>query len=142
MDQPGGCEMAHAQQSRRKEEKAMMKITHNKTKHRTTLSPVTAIFDNASVRRTSFEGQAYYAAADVVRALADTEHPEEYLFDLKVREPALAALVEKVSFGDEELLDAVTAADALRLVQSIPSNRAEKIRLWLAEAARQRIEEI
>jgi prophage antirepressor-like protein len=132
--------MAHAPWSRSKEEKAMMKMTH-KNKHRAMLSPVTAIFDNASVRRTSFEGQTYYAAADIVRALAHTEHPEEYLFDLKVREPALAALMEKVAFGGDELLDGVTAADALRLVQSIPSNRAEKIRLWLAEAARQRIEE-
>jgi hypothetical protein len=118
----------------------MLKMTH-KTKHRATLSPVTALFENRSVRRTTFEGQTYYAAADIVRSLADTEHPDEYLFDLKVREPALAGLLEKVSFGGEELFDAVTAADALRLVQSIPSNPAEKIRLWLAGAARQRIEE-
>ena len=39
-------------------------------------------------------------------------------------------------------LDAITAADALRLVQSIHSPRAERIRLWLAETARQRIEEM
>ena len=116
-------------------------------KHKNTLSPVTALFENERVRRTMHDGQLHYAASDIVRELADTEHPEEYLFELKVREPALAATFEQIAFpnGDNattEPLDAVTAVDALRLVQSIRSPRAERIRLWLAEAAKQRIEEM
>ena len=116
-------------------------------KHKNTLSPVTALFENDQVRRVMHDGQLHYAAADIVRALADTEHPEEYLFELKVREPALAATFEQIAFpGPEgattEPLDAVTAVDALRLVQSIRSPRAERIRLWLAESAKQRIEEM
>ena len=116
-------------------------------KYKNTLSPVTALFDNDQVRRVTHDGQLHYAAADIVRELADTAHPEEYLFELKVREPALAATFEQIAFpgpdgATTEPLDAVTAVDALRLVQSIRSPRAERIRLWLAESAKQRIEEM
>jgi prophage antirepressor-like protein len=115
-------------------------------KHKNTLSPVTALFENEQVRRVMHDGQYHYAAADIVRVLADTEHPEEYLFDLKVREPALAGAFEQIAFptadNQMETLDAVTVVDALRLVQSIRSPRAERIRLWIAESARQRLEEM
>ena len=115
-------------------------------KHRNTLSPVTALFENDRVRRVMNEDQWHYAALDIVRELADTDHPDEYLFDLKVREPAVARAMEQVAFpapdGATETLDALPAGDALRLVQSIPSARAERIRLWLADTARQRIEEM
>src|SRR5215213_1334546 len=116
------------------------------TRKKNMLSPVTALFENDQVRRVMHDGQYHYAAADIVRELADTAHPDEYLFDLKVREPALAGAFEQVPFpttnSKADTLDAVTAVDALRLVQSIRSPRAERIRLWLAESARQRIEEM
>jgi DNA-damage-inducible protein D len=117
-------------------------------KHKNTLSPVTALFENDQVRRVMHDGQWHYAAADIVRELADTAHPDEYLFELKVREPAMAGGFDQVPFpvsGNEdatELLDAVTTVDALRLIQSIRSPRAERIRSWMAESARQRIEEM
>jgi hypothetical protein len=115
-------------------------------KHRNALSPVTALFENDHVRRVMHDGQRYHAAADVVRELADTAHADEYLFDLKVREPALAGAFEQVEFptpdGKTETLDALTAVDVLRLVQSIRSPRAQRIRLWLADAGQQRIEEM
>jgi hypothetical protein len=119
-------------------------MTTKKTKN--TLSPVTALFENDQVRRVMHDGQLHYAAADIVRALADTAHPDEYLFDLKVREPAMAGGFEQVPFptadGGTESLDAVTAVEALRLVQSIRTPRAERVRAWMAEAAKQRIEEM
>jgi prophage antirepressor-like protein len=115
-------------------------------KHKNTLSPVTALFENDRVRRAMHDGQWHYAAADIVRELANTADPEEYLFDLKVREPALAGGFEQVPFsaqdGQTQSLDAVTAVGALRLVQSIRSPRAERIRLWLVESGEQRIEEM
>src|SRR5688572_15221224 len=107
-----------------------------KFKHQT-LSPVTALFANEQVRRVEHDNQTYYAAEDVVRALVDTEHPDEVWTDLKRDEPALGLMCEQLTFGaadgseQQRTLDAVRAVDALRIVQSIPSPRAERVRLWL-----------
>jgi hypothetical protein len=81
-----------------------------------------------------------------VQVLTETEHPDEYWADLKAREPALARLAESVEFQVDEdgrtvTTDALDLEGVLRLIQSIPSPRAERIKRWMAESARQRIEE-
>ena len=97
------------------------------------------------IRRHDVDGQRLYAAVDVVGALADTQDPAQYWSDLKQREPQLANLVETVeldaSAGHLADVDLIPLEGVLRLVQSIPSPKAERIKAWLARSARQRLEE-
>src|SRR4051812_38641515 len=95
-----------------------------------------ALMDGTQVRRVERAGESIYSAVDVVATLADTSDPNQFWTDLKVREPRLAEIVEHAEFGDGVRLDGL-----LRLIQSIPSAKAERIKLWLARSARERLEE-
>ena len=111
--------------------------------------------DRERVRRVEQEGRALYAVVDVVAQLGDSRRPAEYWADLKLREPALAGLIEMAEFPVDpdlfdgpdgtartEALEAVTFDGVLRLVQSIPSSKAERVKRWLAATARERLEEL
>jgi hypothetical protein len=92
--------------------------------------------DGTQVRRIERGGQALFSAIDVVAALADTQDPAQFWADLKLREPSLGELVEQAEFGE-----AVRVEGLFRLIQSIPSPKAERIKQWLARSARERLEE-
>ena len=102
------------------------------------------LLEHPHVRRAERDGRTLYAAADVVAALVESAHPAEYWEDLKQLEPALARWVETVDFHDDDVtvaLDVVDLDGVLRMIQSIPSPRAERLKWWLAESARKRLEE-
>ena len=106
-----------------------------------------ALLGNEQVRRTQQEGKVLFAAVDVVAALTNVRQPAAYWADLKTREPALADVAVQVQFapavegGEPVVLDAVNVEGVLRLVQSVPTAKAERIRKWLAQTARERLEE-
>lgn len=106
-----------------------------------------ALLNGEQVRRSlKQDGRTLYAAIDVVAALSGARQPAEYWSDLKIREPGLADLCQAMTFSasaDAEpvTLDGVDVEGVLRLVQSIPAARAERVRRWLAQTARERIEE-
>jgi hypothetical protein len=96
------------------------------------------------VRRYDIGGRRLFAAVDVIAALADTKLPAEYWRDLKRREAQLANLVETAGphVGDASAdVDLLPLEGVLRLVQSIASSKAERIKQWLARSARQHLEE-
>ena len=106
-----------------------------------------ALLGAEQVRRSQQDGKVRYAAVDVVAALTNGRQPAAYWADLKTREPALAVVAVQVPFppaveGEEPVvLDAVDVEGILRLVQSIPTAKAERVRRWLAQTARERLEE-
>ena len=97
---------------------------------------VQLLLNDTRVRRAQFEGKTVYAAADVAGVLAESDHAAELWEDLKSREPALADHV----FSTEEF-EAIDMAGVFRLVQSLDTPRAERIKSWLAQTAVERIEE-
>ena len=114
---------------------------------RISLGGLNRLLGGERVRKTQHDGRRFYAAADVVAALGAAHQPEAYLADLKMREPVLRSVCARVPFpGNVEaaqpaVLEAVDLDGVLRLVQSIPSAKAERVRRWLARAARERLEE-
>jgi hypothetical protein len=114
---------------------------------RTTQGGFSALLSGDTVRRVlAHEGGTLYAAVDVVAGLSGSRQPAEYWADLKVREPGLAAICRPMSFAPDSdtppvTLDGVDIEGVLRLVQSIPTARAERVRRWLAQTARERLEE-
>ena len=92
----------------------------------------------------------YFSVVDVIRVLTGSENPRRYWSDLKRKLKAEGAveLYEKiVQFkmtapdGKMRLTDVANTEQLLRIMQSVPSPKAEPIRAWLAEVGRERIEE-
>lgn len=92
----------------------------------------------------------YFSIVDVVDVLTGSENPRRYWSDLKRKLKAEGAneLYEKIvqlklraPDGKRRLTDVADTQQLLRIIQSIPSPKAEPFKLWLAEVGRERIEE-
>ena len=96
----------------------------------------------------------YFSIVDVVKALTEQSTPRgasNYWAKLKERLKAEGAselltncqqLKLKAADGKRRLTDVATTEQLLRIIQSIPSKKAEPFKLWLAMVGRERIEEI
>jgi len=100
------------------------------------------------VRRTWHQGRWWFVVVDVVAALTESPSPDGYLRDLRRRDEELsagwAALVTPLPVttpGGRQLLNCATLESVLRIIQSIPSPKAEPFKLWLAKVGNERVEE-
>jgi DNA-damage-inducible protein D len=93
------------------------------------------------IRRIELKGRIYYAAKDVVAALAEQADVGQYWGELLKREPRLAELFQQIASETDGTLDFVDLAGVFRLAEAIDSPRAQKIKAWLAESGRRRLEE-
>jgi len=92
----------------------------------------------------------YFSIVDVVGVLSDSENPQVYWRVLKKRlldegnetVTNCNALKMKASDGKMRLTDVADTEQLLRLIQSIPSPKAEPFKMWLAEVGSERIDEI
>ena len=110
------------------------------------------LFEDQKIRTAWDEDKEewYFSVVDVIRVLTGSENPRRYWSDLKRKLKAEGAveLYEKiVQFkmtapdGKMRLTDVANTEQLLRIMQSVPSPKAEPIRAWLAEVGRERIEE-
>ena len=117
------------------------------------MSKPPAQFDNYNIRRVFDEESEtwWFSVIDVVQALTDSANARDYWFKMKQRvkleEGAeLSTICRQLRMtatdGKERLTDAATAQNLLRIVQSIPSPKAEPIKLWLAKVGYERMQEI
>ena len=92
----------------------------------------------------------YFSVVDVVGVLTDSENPRRYWSDLKRKLKVEGAdqLYEKIvqlkmksSDGKYYKTDVATTEQILRIIQSIPSPKAEPFKLWLAQVGKERIDE-
>lgn len=110
-----------------------------------------SIFEQKQLRRIWHKGEWYYSIIDVIAILTDSPQPRIYWARLKERiksegfNEALAQIDQlklKSPDGRFRLTDTANRQTLLRLIQSIPSPRAEPFRLWLAQVGEERFEEI
>lgn len=115
--------------------------------------PITsiALFQEKTVRRVWHNEQWYFSVIDIIAILTDSSRPRKYWSDLKVKLNAegYIELSEKIgqlkmqsADGKYYLTDAANTRTMLRIIQSIPSPKAEPFKQWLAEVGQQRLEEI
>lgn len=96
------------------------------------------------------EQQWYFSVVDVVGALTDSANPSAYWRKLKQRLIAEGnqtvtnchGLKMEAQDGRMRMTDAANTRELLRLIQSIPSPKAEPFKLWLADVGARRLEEI
>jgi len=95
------------------------------------------------------EEEWYFAIVDVVGVLAESDNPQTYWRVMKKRlkdegnesVTTCNALKLKAADGKRRLTDVANTEQLLRLIQSIPSKKAEPFKLWLAQVGRERIDE-
>ena len=110
------------------------------------------IFEDQPIRTVGDEEREewYFSVVDVVGALTESADPTAYWRKLKQRLKAEGnetvtnchGLKMKAADGKRRLTDVANTEQLLRLIQSIPSKKAEPFKLWLAMVGRERIEEI
>ena len=106
---------------------------------------IQSILDPQLVRQARLpNGPALYAAVDVLGLLLDAK-PEDAWRELKHCDPALARAAVQADFpailGRPEAQEGLELPDVFRVVQSIASPRADRLKRWLAESAAQHLAE-
>jgi prophage antirepressor-like protein len=116
--------------------------------------PRVAVFEKRSLRRATLNGEWWYVITDVIAVLTDAADPSDYWKKLRKRDPELGAAAKGGGQIDPPLALAFTTAGGpqkllcwntegiLRLIQSIPSPKAEPFKRWMARVGRERLEEI
>ena len=110
-----------------------------------------AIFEGSQIRRHWDEEKElwYFSVMDIIQILAQTERPRKYWNDLKNKlkkegselSEKIGQLKMQASDGKFYLTDVLDTENILRLIQSVPSPKAEPFKLWLARVGYERLEE-
>jgi prophage antirepressor-like protein len=110
------------------------------------------LFESKQVRSewNEQEQKWYFSVQDVVEVLTDSSDVKQYIKKLLSRDEQLKAnwgtictLVEMIAVdGKKRKVQAATAQGLLRIIQSIPSPKAEPFKLWLAQVGSDRLDEI
>ncbi len=113
-----------------------------------------ALFQQKAIRKTFHDGEWWFVIADVVAALTDSANPQGYLKDMRRRDPLLTQAfkgggqiapplsLEVSTAGGPQKALCWNTEGLFRLIQSIPSPKAEPFKLWLARVGYERVQEI
>ena len=110
------------------------------------------LFDEKKVRTVWDEENEewYFSIVDVVEVLTDTDRPRKYWNDLKKKlklegselSEKIGQLKMKAPDGKMRLTDIANTDQLFRLIQSIPSPKAEPFKLWIAQVAKERLDQM
>ncbi|MCR4311274.1 MAG: Bro-N domain-containing protein [Candidatus Taylorbacteria bacterium] len=105
-----------------------------------------AIFEDKKIRRIWHDNEWFFSVVDIVAILTESPAPRQYWGVLKDREPQLLTICLQLKLpsadGKKYLTDCVNTQSAFRLIQSIPSKKAEPFKMWLAQVGKERLDEI
>ena len=109
------------------------------------------VFGAKRIRRIWQEEQWFFSVVDIIAALTDSDAPSKYWSAMKRREQAtsgfqLSTICRQLKMtsadGKSYATDAVNTQAAFRIIQSIPSPKAEPFKQWLAKVGYERVQEI
>jgi hypothetical protein len=108
-----------------------------------------ALFQRKEVRRTIHNNEWWFVVVDVVAALTEAADPTDYLNKIRRRDPMLAKGYGQIvhplliqTAGGAQNLNCANTEGLFRIIQSIPSPKAEPFKRWLAKVGYERIQEI
>ena len=95
------------------------------------------------------EEKYYFSVVDIVQVLTDTVNPTDYIKKMKARDKELAKgwgqIVTPLAYqtsGGKQKINFADLEGIFRLIQSIPSKKAEPVKQWLAKLGEQRIDQM
>ncbi len=110
------------------------------------------IFEQKQIRTSWNEDEEkwYFSIIDVIEVLTGTDRPRKYWNDLKTKlnnegselSEKIGQLKMTAEDGKMRITDVADTEQLFRLIQSIPSPKAEPFKMWIAKVARERIDEI
>jgi DNA-damage-inducible protein D len=110
-----------------------------------------AVFKGKEIRKTLLSNEWWFSVVDVVAALTDSANPRDYWYKMKIREKYDAGIelsticrqLRLLSSDDKNYtVDCANTEGIFRIIQSIPSPKAEPFKRWLAKVGYERIQEI
>jgi len=110
-----------------------------------------AVFENREIRKTFHNGEWWFSAVDVIGALTGSDNPRDYWYKMKIRVKSedgvelstnCRQLKLQASDGKMRETDCSNTEGVFRMIQSIPSPKAEPFKRWLAKVGYERIQEI
>ena len=107
------------------------------------------VFQERAIRRTWHNAEWWFAIVDVVAVLTDSVQPEGYVKDLRRRDKELAKGWGQIATplrveteGGAQRVNCANTEGLFRIIQSIPSPKAEPFKRWLAQVGYERVREI
>ena len=107
------------------------------------------VFQDKKIRRIWHDNEWYFSVVDVVEALTDSPNPRQYWGKVKDREfvqlelsPIWVQLKLESADGKKYDTDCANTKNIFRIIQSIPSPKAEPFKQWLAQVGYERVQEI
>ena len=109
------------------------------------------VFRGKEIRRILEKNEWLFSVVDIITVLTDSDKPRDYWYRMKRREKESSGvelstfcrqLKIQASDGKKYLTDMVNTENAFRIIQSIPSPKAEPFKRWLAKVGYERVQEI
>ena len=108
------------------------------------------VFQGIEVRRAWHNDEWYYSLVDIVAVLSGSKNPTDYLKKIRKRDEELKNYIGtncpqvemQTTSGKNRKILAGNTKDTFRLIQSIPSKKAEPFKMWLAQIGKERLDEI
>ncbi|MBI5635156.1 MAG: Bro-N domain-containing protein [Nitrospirae bacterium] len=110
-----------------------------------------AVFKGRQIRRTLHKNEWWFSVVDVIAVLTDSANPRDYWYKMKIRvkdedgtelSTFCRQLKLKSSDGKKYETDCANTETMFRIIQSIPSPKAEPFKRWLAKVGYERVQEI
>ena len=107
------------------------------------------VFQGVKIRRTWHNEEWWFALEDIVKVLTDSKDVKQYINKMRQRDDPLSQgwvqIVHTLPIqteGGKQNINCVNTAGAFRIIQSIPSPKAEPFKLWLSKVGYERVQEI
>lgn len=107
------------------------------------------LFQSREIRRIWYGNEWFFSVVDIIDVLTESPTPRQYWGKVKQREfvdlqlsPIWVRLKLESTDGKKYATDCVNTKNAFRLIQSIPSKKAEPFKQWLAQVGKERLDEI
>lgn len=108
-----------------------------------------AIFKGNKIRKTIHNNEWWFVVEDVVLALIDSANVKDYINKMRARDRELSKgygqfvhTLEMPTEGGKQKMNCANTEGIFRIIQSIPSPKAEPLKRWLAKVGYERIQEI
>jgi DNA-damage-inducible protein D len=110
-----------------------------------------ALFKGRKIRKIIYNNEWWFSVIDIIEVLTDSVNPRDYWFKMKIRikeedgfEPSTICRQLKLPASDGKMreTDCANTESIFRIIQSVPSPKAEPFKRWLAKVGYERVQEI